>query len=78
MEVTADKKDKIKEIRIGYQKIKGKSDFIMEVALDVARAKGTIKNHWLSGLWDIPLEFQNRVLELITNKIKNQNHEKSI
>ena len=78
MEVAEIKEDKIKEIRTGYQKIVGKSDFIMEVALDVGRAKGTIKNHWLSGLWDIPSEFQVRVLDLINNKIKNQNHEKSI
>ena len=78
MQVVANKKDMIEEIRVEYQKIKGKTQFIIELSESVGRAKRTIRNHWFGGFWDIPIDFQTQVLELITNKIKSQDHEKSI
>jgi hypothetical protein len=68
----------MEKIKFEYQKIQSKTLFIIELAESVGRAKGTIRNHWFGGFWEIPLEYQEKVLELITNKIKNQNHEKSI
>jgi hypothetical protein len=68
----------IEKIKFDYQKIQSKTLFIIELAESVGRAKGTIRNHWFGGFWEIPLEYQEQVLKSITNKIKNQNHEKSI
>ena len=74
MEIENEQLTHIEKIKLGYRKIQGKTNFIIELSEEVGRAKGTIRNHWFGGFWAIPIEYQEQVLTLINNKIKNQIH----
>lgn len=73
---TANETQSIHEkIKAEYKKVDRKTDFIIELSKEVKRAKGTIRNHWFGGFWEIPLEYQDTVLKLLQNKVKIQGNE---
>lgn len=57
-----------------YKKINQKNKFIQLVASNVDRKPNTIKTHWFSSanFYSIPEEFQDTVITLAQNTIKNQ------
>ncbi len=65
---------KKKKIIKDYSKIKNKSKFIQKVADKTGIAYGTVKNHWLcaSGGFSVPGKYQDLVIKLLQNTIKNQ------
>lgn len=61
--------DEIKEL---YSQINEKTKFMEMVASDLIKKPNTLKNHWFSSFFSIPDEYQERVMELLQNTIKEQ------
>lgn len=62
----------IDNIKYLYDQIEDKTEFIKEVAKDRKKRPLTIRNHWFGQFLAIPEEHQERVIELLQNKIKIQ------
>ena len=67
------KKDAIEVIRELYDQIDKKTKFIIKVAKDLGKSPQTVRVHWFAQFWSIPEEYQQRVIELLEETIKNQN-----
>lgn len=64
-----------KEIRILWNQIEHKSDFIMELAKKVKRSPKTLRTHWFSKdkINTIPADMEQTVIKELRKKIKEQN-----
>lgn len=80
------KKDRILEIQKLYNKLpfgtKGSTrrelaDHINEFYEAKVIQSNTIKNHWFTDEWVIPIPYQNMVISFLTEKIENQNQSKN-
>jgi hypothetical protein len=60
------------EIKKLYSQLNHKTDFMLIVAKDLNKKPNTLKNHWFSGFFSIPDEYQERVIELLKITIKKQ------
>ncbi len=69
---------KRENIKFLYKKVKIKSTAIQLVADETGVAYGTVKNHWLcpSGGFSVPGKYQDLVIKLLQNTIKNQKNGK--
>ncbi len=67
--------DKIDNIKFLYTQIEGKTKFIKDLSEILTRSPNTIRNHWFSehGFWAIPKVMQDKIIEIMQNKISNQN-----
>ena len=63
----------IEKIQMLYSQIEKKTKFIKEVAADLNKSPLTLRNHWFSAFWSIPEESQARVVELLEERIQEQN-----
>lgn len=65
---------KIDNIKSLYAQVNSKSKFLIATAEDLGKRAGTLKSHWFSdsGLWSVPEEHEDRVIELLQKTIKNQ------
>lgn len=63
----------IEKIKNLYSQVKGKTEFIKAVATDLNKSPLTLRNHWFSAFWSIPEENQARVVELLEERIQEQN-----
>lgn len=61
--------DEIKEL---YNQLNHKTDFMKELADKLEKRPNTLKNHWFTGFWSIPIEHENFVLNFLKNKIESQ------
>lgn len=66
---TITKIDNIKDL---YSQINKKTKFIQEVANDLNLNPQYVRGHYFSAFWTIPEDKQDRVIELLQNKIANQ------
>lgn len=65
------KKENIQNL---WKQYKGsKTKFKELCAKEFNRSAGTIHTHWFANLWQIPKEFEDRVIELLQNAIKQHN-----
>lgn len=64
--------EKIGNIKELYSQLKNKKEFMEIVSDDLDKKPNTLKNWWFSGFFSIPDEYQDRVLELLKETIKNQ------
>lgn len=66
-----DKREIIKEL---FQQLNHKSKFIEELAVKLVRSEKTLRKWWFSnyGLWSVPKEFQDEVIQDLEETIKNQ------
>jgi len=67
-------KKMIDVIQEQYLKLKSKTKFIKMLSDNpkIDRAPKTLRNHWFSEFWAIPLEFQSIVLEEINKELEIQ------
>ncbi len=56
-----------------YQSLDNKADFIREVAKELKKKPGTLKNHWFSCFFSVPTAHEDRVIEMLEEKISLQN-----
>lgn len=66
---TLTKIDNIKEL---YAQLNKKTQFIIDCANDLGKSPLSLRQHWFSKFWAIPEDYQDRVVELLQNTIKNQ------
>ncbi len=66
----------IQNIKNLYAQIDKKVDFLIELANDLDKSPNTMRNHWFGNFWSIPEEYQERVVELLQNRIALQNESK--
>ena len=68
---TPTKKDNIIAL---YSQINEKTEFIKLVAKECKRGANTVRTHWFSSanFYSIPEEFQDKIIQLAQNTIKNQ------
>lgn len=64
------KKDNIQKL---YDQIEKKTKFIKEVAADLNKSPLTLRHHWFGNFWAIPADHEDRVIELLQAKIRQQN-----
>jgi len=62
----------IETIKMLYNQLKVKKDFILIVAEDLDKSTGTLQQHWFSRFWSIPKDYQPRVIELLKQTIREQ------
>jgi uncharacterized protein (DUF1778 family) len=63
----------IENIKTLYGQLDDKTTFIETVAKEVGKKVITVRTHWFCRYFAIPDEYQERVVELLQNTIKNQN-----
>lgn len=66
---TISKKDTIENL---YHQLDNKSDFIKKVAKEFKKKPGTLQNHWFSGFFSIPEDYEDRVIEILNETIESQ------
>lgn len=64
--------DKIDNIKTLWKLINNKTEFIKLVAKELDRSPNTIHNHWFARFWQVPVDKQDKVIELLQNTIKQQ------
>ncbi len=66
------KEDNVKNL---YSQVTNKTEAIKAVADACSRRPNTVKTHWLTeaGLWSYPIEFEDTIISVLQNIIKNQN-----
>lgn len=65
--------NKIEEIKSLYPKIQKKTKFIGEVAKEFSLNPQYVRGHYFSAFWTIPEDKQDKVVEMMNNKIEEQN-----
>jgi hypothetical protein len=75
---TNEEKTLIEKIKIQYQAINRKTDFLIELSQKIGNSPRTIRNHWVSAFWSIPEQHQQLVLDEINKKIESQELIKSV
>jgi len=65
---------KIDNIKNLWNQLEHKGKFMDMAAKEFDRSKKTLMKWWFSsyGDWSVPVEFQDRTIELLQNTIKNQ------
>lgn len=67
------KETTIQRIEALYLKLNNKTKFLRTAEPVLRKRYGTLRNHWFSGGFSIPAEYQKQVLELLEKAIKEQN-----
>jgi hypothetical protein len=49
-----------------------KTAFMVMLADDLGRKPNTLKHHWFTSFWGIPEQFQDRVITLLQNTIREK------
>lgn len=62
----------IEEIKSLYGQIKEKTKAIELIAVNIGRSPRSLRNHWFSEFWAIPLEHQKAVKKHLEEIIKGQ------
>lgn len=70
--MVAEIKEPIEEIKELYSQINRKTEFMVELAKALGKRPNTLKNHWFTLFWSIPIELELFVLEFLKEKIKSQ------
>lgn len=72
MSKTITKIDNIKNLWDKLPNDGSKTDFMVMLGKDIGRQPNTLKNHWFTSFWSIPKEFEDRVIELLQNTIREK------
>jgi len=64
--------DNIKKLWDLMPKDGSKTSFLIMLGNDVGRKPNTLRNHWFANFWGIPTEFQDRVILLLQNTIREK------
>jgi len=63
---------KIDNIQNLYHQLYNKTEFVKLVAVELDRSPNTLAHHWFARFWQIPREFEDRVILLLQNTISQQ------
>ena len=63
---------KIDNIQNLWHQLYNKTEFIKLVAKELDRSPNTLHNHWFARFWQVPREFEDRVIQLLQNTIEHQ------
>ena len=60
--------DEIKQL---WSELKGKKDFIIKAAADeqISKSPMTLRVHWFGAYWQIPVEYRQRIKDLLEESI---------
>ena len=71
MDKTIAKIDNIKSLWQQLPNDGSKTEFIKLAAEDLGKSPNTIHNHWFARFWQVPEQYEDRVIELLQNTIRN-------